>query len=116
MTNLYLVSRRVVQIVISLLFAAVVQRRKGETFHILNHLQFEQIQTILGGGRKSYFMKEILHKCGKTSLLFLVSRRVWGEGGHGWGSPNLGGKNKVSQYLDLDLSSGDFIRSFPLFG
>jgi hypothetical protein len=55
-------------------------------------LQFEQIQTILGGGRKSYFMKEILHKCGKTSLLFLVSRRVWGEGGHGWGSPNLGGK------------------------
>jgi hypothetical protein len=117
MTNLYLVSRRVVQIVISLLFAAVVQRRKGETFHILNHLQFEQIQTILGGGRKSYFMKEILHKCGKTSLLFLVSRRDLGWGrGAGWGSPNLGGKNKVSQYLDLDLSSGDFIRSFPLFG
>lgn len=52
----YLVSRRVVQIVISLLLAAVIQRRKGETFHILNHLQFEQIQTILGGGRKSYFM------------------------------------------------------------
>jgi hypothetical protein len=56
MTNLYLVSRRVVQIVISLLLAAVIQRRKGETFHILNHLQFEQNQTILGGGRKSYFM------------------------------------------------------------
>jgi hypothetical protein len=108
MTNLYLVSLRVVQIVISVLLAAVVQRRKGETFHILNHLQFEQNQTILGGRRKSYFMKEMLHKCGKTNLLFPVSQRVVGI-------TKFRRKKIVSQYLDLDFSSGNFIRSFPLF-
>jgi hypothetical protein len=71
-------------------------------------LQFEQNQTILGGGRNSYFMNKILHKCGNTSLLFPVSGLV--------GITKFGGKKKVSQYLDLDFSSGDIIRSFPLFG
>jgi len=95
MTKPYLVSLCVVQIVIFVLLAAVVQRRRGETFHILNHLQFEQNQTILGGGRKSYFMKKILHKCGKTSPCF------WVGGDH-----QIWVKKIVSQYLDLDFSLG----------
>ncbi len=68
------------QIVIFVLLVAVVQRRKGETFHILNHLQFEQNQTILGGGRKSYTMNEILQQMWKNKSPIPCFSKGWGGG------------------------------------
>lgn len=94
------------QIVISILLAAVVQRRKGDTFHILRNLN--KIKLFWAVEEKLIY-EENFAQMWKNKSPIPVSRRVVGI-------TKFRGKKIVSQYLDLDFSWGDFKRSFPLFG